>query len=203
MGAPALKRYVVFTKSSRIVGIGEEKLLLGITTGCTVDNARVGLPDYLSFYGKPYGDVVAVRDFVRSGSQGFRVIADNLFMSYILPKDEIIFIHDLAPMHLSTQMTPEKNQIERNFALENVFVKINEFGITIKGQTYLNKQSLDSGIIRPSLRDGEWFLLQHPEFIDDAGRQFDDVVELSAIGEKMGFVIDHLLISVSKVSLGV
>lgn len=91
--------------------------------------------------------------------------------------------------------------MKENFALENVFVKINEYGITIKGQTYLNKQSLDSEIIRPSLRDGEWFLLQHPEFIDDAGRQFDDVVELSAIGEKMGFVIDHLLIRVKSASV--
>jgi len=87
--------------------------------------------------------------------------------------------------------------------LENVFVKIPDYGIIIKGLTYLSRGALDNGIIRPSLRDSEWFLLQRPEFVGETGQSFDNIVELSAIGQKLGFEIDHLLIRIDKVSLGV
>lgn len=202
MAAPLLKRYLVFTSTSRIIGMGEEKLLLGINTGCSVDNARVGLPNFLNFFGRPFGDFVAVRDFAKLDNGNFKVISDKLFTSFMLPKDEVIFFNDLSIMRSSTH-TPEKMQIERNFSLENVFIKIHCYGVTIKGQTYLSKQSLDNGVVRPSLRDNEWFILQNPEFIDETGNHFDETVELSAIGKKIGIEIDHLLVRLDKVSLGI
>lgn len=194
---PQLRKYVVVTKSTQFIGNAEERIFNSINNGCMLDNAKIGHPGQLNFYGLPYGKKIQTKfiDFSKAELQ----TESTLLTSVNIPKDEIYFFFDLRSMR-SSGNNPEKMQIERQFSLESLYIRFDDLGgLTFKGQTYLHKAALINGVIRISLKDNEWFIMQFPKIVGPNADKFDKLFGFEDQCIKNECFFDHIMVRADKV----
>lgn len=195
---PQLQKYIVVTKSAQFIGKAENRIFNSIENGCVFDNAKLGHPGHLNFYGLPYGELIEAKmiDFYRAEQQTENPLQ---LTSVDIPKDQIFFFFDLRSMKTSGN-TPEKMQIERQYVLETVYIRFEDLGgLTFKGQTYLHRGALNCGVIRASLKDNEWFILQFPKIVGHNAEKFENLLRLEDLSIESECFFDHIMVRANRV----
>lgn len=195
---PQLQEYVVVTKSAQFIGKAENRIFNSINNGCIFDNAKLGHPGHLNFYGLPYGKLIETKmiDFYNVKEQTEKPLQ---LASIDIPKDQIFFFFDLRSMKTSGN-TPEKMQIERQYVLETVYIRFEDLGgLTFKGQTYLHRGALACGVIRTSLKDNEWFIMQFPKIVGPNAEKFEKLLELEDLCMQNECFFDHIMVKANRV----
>ncbi|MBN1969176.1 MAG: hypothetical protein JXR48_17070 [Candidatus Delongbacteria bacterium] len=199
----SVKKYTIYTKSSKVIGSGDSSITSSFKNGTYIDNVSYGDSGYFCFVGKPHGSDVFLFDFYINGQYQFRAPKRSVLKHYQIPVDEIICAYDFQPMR-PTINSFEKKQTEKQFELKEVLIRFLDFGAVIKGKTYLHKLSLANGIIKIYQREPGWFILQNPESYDmliaDDFYFFEDLMSLERLS---GNKVDHILINMKKISVGV
>ncbi|MBN1149782.1 hypothetical protein JXA84_01015 [candidate division WOR-3 bacterium] len=199
---PNLRKTLVMTKTSKIVGWIDENFVRSIDKGFMFNGSNVGYKDYLNFYGSPNGGDVEVVEIVVEGENKWEKPVKRIFSSYQIPASSILFLFDLKPM-MPTGNKPEKRLVEERSQLASVMVRLDDFGVTIKGKTYLHKRAYDQRIIKIEAKDNKWFILQFPEFPDGYSNKFNKTLGLTKIAEAEGYHLDHILFNMSNVIVSI
>ncbi len=195
---PQLQKYVVVTKSAQFIGKAEERIFNSINNGCIFDNAKLGHPGHLNFYGLPYGETIETKmiDF-----HNIKIQTDEpLHLAAVdIPKDQIFFFFDLRSMKTSGN-NPERMQIERQFILESVNIRFEDLGgLTLKGQTYLHRGALVNGVIRVALKDNEWFIMQFPKIVGPNAEKFEKILGFEDLCIQNECFFDHIMVRANRV----
>lgn len=194
---PNLRKYVVVTKGSQFTGNAEERIFNSINNGCMFDNAKIGHPKQLNFFGLPYGEKIEAK-FIDFNDSHLKTV-ESYLTSVNVPKEKIYFFFDLKSMR-SSGNNPEKKQIEKQFSLEEIFIRFEDLGgLTFKGQTYLHKTALINGITRISLKDNEWFIMQFPKIVGPNAEKFEKVFGFEDLCLKNECFFDHIMVKSDRV----
>lgn len=193
---------MVLTKTSKITGWIDENLVRSIDKGFFFNGVNVGHKDFLNFYGSPHGGDVEVSELVVEGENKWDNPPLRVYSSYQIPAGDIIFLFDLKPM-MPTGNKPEKRIVEERALLATVMVRLIDFGVTVKGKTYLHKSTYEQRIIRVEAKDNKWFILQFPEFPEGYSNRFNKTLGLTKIAEAEGYHLDHILFNMNKVSISI
>ncbi|MBN2363387.1 hypothetical protein JXL83_04570 [candidate division WOR-3 bacterium] len=199
---PGMRKTLVMTKTSKIVGWIDENFVRSIDKGFLLNGSNVGRKDFLNFYGSPHGGDVEVSELVVEGESRWDNPPLRVYTSYQIPAADIIFLFDLKPM-IPTGNKPEKRIVEERAHLATVMVRINDFGVTVKGKTYLHKTAYDQRIIRIEAKDNKWFILQFPEFPEGYSNRFNKTIGLTKIAESEGYHLDHMLFNMNNVAVSI
>lgn len=202
-----LRKTVVFTKTSRIIGWIDENLSRTTEKGFFFNGTNVGQSGYVHFYGehknkegKIIGSDIEVYEFYNKFEKNVKKTEKRLFSSYTIPINEIIFLYDLKPMD-PTNNSPEKRRTELRSNVKDVMVRIIDFGVMIKGKTYLHLAAYDSRILWVESKDKNWFILQFPEFPTQDARNLNKKLGITKIADENNYHLDHILFQKNKVSV--
>jgi len=202
-----LRKTAVFTKTSRIVGWIDENLSRTMDKGFFFNGANVGEPGYLHFYGeqtdkdgKIIGGDIEVHEFFNRFDDQVKQKKKRIFSSYTIPVKEILFLFDLKPM-VSSPNVPEKRRAEQRSQVKDVMVRVIDYGITIKGKTYLHSAAYDKRILWAESKDKNWFILQFPEFPSLESKELNKIIGITKIADDNNYHLDHILFQKNKVSV--
>ncbi len=203
-----LKMHCVYTSSSRIIGQTEKNILQMFEGSIRINGRYLSANEHkkkaVYFYGPPLGKGIYVKNFLFDLTNEEDKNGLGIFHTgYSVSEDEVLFIHDLKRVDPNAVSKVEKLNTQRRSILKTVQLDFHEIGLKVIGETYINEEYYDDGIVYVESRYNNWFILQEPIIISDEKGNIDTRYKINEFKRKNNVTVGVLFVNLNKVGVAV
>ena len=200
-----LKMHCVYTNSSRVIGQTEKNILQMFEGSVRINGRYISANEQkknaVYFYGPPLGKGIYVKNYLYRDSNEDKNGLGVYHKGYSVPEDEVLFIHDLKKVDPNASSKVEKLNTQRRSIVKNVQLDFHDIGLKITGETYINEEYYNDGVVYIESRYNNWFILQEPIFISDEENNLDSKYAINEFKRKNNVTVDVLFINLNKVGV--